>query len=358
MLLQTRLPVRRFTACLAGAAVAATLTFTGPAGATAEYDSIGPAADLQELTDSPRYFEVTDGPVLRLYRAFFNRDADVAGARYWIDLHRGDTTLEDLAWGFSNSEEFTDRYGSDLSNSEFLTILYSNILGRTPDTAGFDYWLGEMNNGLGKDGVVRWITANAEFIDRYPYDPKLEWEPVDLFVSVGELQEVFGVSPLDRQVNDGVFRDPDPTDCLERFDLPGTSDERFTFGETDDAESFLYFQKYREFDSDEEAAAFIANGAGLQATCGRVFSGSLYIETQTPLDLTTVFTNGEFAVITTREFDPDDNGSVRIIAALRYGKIVIVNEMRGSDGTDMVLWFQKLLEYGQDRADQVAPDGD
>ncbi len=41
-----------------------------------------------------------------------------------------------------------------------------------PDQAGFDYWLGLVASGTQtRHGVVRWIVANDEFVDRYPYPP-------------------------------------------------------------------------------------------------------------------------------------------------------------------------------------------
>lgn len=108
---------------------------------------------------------------MRLYRAFFNREPDVGGASYWILEYDRGASLDDLAFGFSNSTEFLAAYGSNLTDDAFLRILYGNILGRTPDDAGLAYWLGELQGGLGRDGVVRWITANDEFINRFDYSP-------------------------------------------------------------------------------------------------------------------------------------------------------------------------------------------
>ena len=48
----------------------------------------------------------------------------------------------------------------------------SNVLGRYYDQAGFHYWLGLLETGqLNRGGVVRWIAANNEFIDKHPYLP-------------------------------------------------------------------------------------------------------------------------------------------------------------------------------------------
>ncbi|MEZ5226192.1 MAG: DUF4214 domain-containing protein [Acidimicrobiales bacterium] len=78
------------------------------------------------------YLAPLDAAVLRLYRAFFRREADVAGAIYWIDQHRNGASLEDLAWGFSNSDEFIADYGTGLGNAAFLDIVYPNALAASP----------------------------------------------------------------------------------------------------------------------------------------------------------------------------------------------------------------------------------
>ena len=45
-----------------------------------------------------------------------------------------------IAGGFTNSAEFVAKYGS-LTDAQFVTQLYSNILDRAPDTGGFNSWI-------------------------------------------------------------------------------------------------------------------------------------------------------------------------------------------------------------------------
>lgn len=123
---------------------------------------------IDELTSSVAY-RADHADVLRLYRAFFDRQPDIAGALYWIGAYEDGATLDDIAWGFSNSKEFNEAYGSSLDNRAFLAIVYGNILDREHDSSGLEYWLGTMEDGLSQAGVVRWIAANAEFINRHPY---------------------------------------------------------------------------------------------------------------------------------------------------------------------------------------------
>lgn len=46
---------------------------------------------------------------------------------------------------FIDSAEFRSLYGTNPGNAEFLGKVYANVLGRTPDQAGFDWWLNQMN---------------------------------------------------------------------------------------------------------------------------------------------------------------------------------------------------------------------
>lgn len=144
------------------------------------------AETMEELLAAPDYNKL-DAATLRLYRAFLNREPDIDGVKYWIQQTAFlGASQDDLAYGFGQSAEFLARYGQ-LSNEDFLGILYDNMLGREPDAEGFDYWLGQMNDGtLNQSSVVRWIVANDEFIDRFPYAPTAEaWSRACLRVTFG-----------------------------------------------------------------------------------------------------------------------------------------------------------------------------
>lgn len=107
--------------------------------------------------------------VLRLYRAFFNREPDVAGARYWVSTYDRGTSLATIAESFAMSAEFAANY-QGTSNRAYVTKVYGNVLGRTPDLAGLNYWTSTLDQRkLSRAGVVQWITANDEFKNRHPY---------------------------------------------------------------------------------------------------------------------------------------------------------------------------------------------
>ena len=133
--------------------------------------TIDDAITLEGIINAPDYNPTVEGDLLRQYRAFFGRKPDVGGAQYWIGLNKGGLPLDEIAEFFTQSQEFANNYAGT-TNRVYLERVYQNVLGRDYDQEGFDYWLGLVESGeLTRGGVVRWITANAEFIARFPYLP-------------------------------------------------------------------------------------------------------------------------------------------------------------------------------------------
>jgi len=90
------------------------------------------------------------GQAYRIYKAAFNRTPDTAGLGYWIaQMDKGTNTVE-VAARFIDSPEFRLLYGQNPSNTTFLTKVYTNVLGRTPDQGGYNWWLNELNTNPSK----------------------------------------------------------------------------------------------------------------------------------------------------------------------------------------------------------------
>ena len=85
------------------------------------------------------------GQAYRVYQAAFNRTPDNAGLKYWIGLMDGGYTLAGVASGFIASTEFKTLYGSNPTNELLVSKLYDNVLHRTPDEGGYNYWVGLLN---------------------------------------------------------------------------------------------------------------------------------------------------------------------------------------------------------------------
>jgi hypothetical protein len=86
------------------------------------------------------------GGAYMLYQAAFNRTPDTAGLGFWIHSLDVGTNINTVAGNFITSPEFIGLYGANPSNSSLVTNLYANVLHRTPDTNGYNYWMDLLNS--------------------------------------------------------------------------------------------------------------------------------------------------------------------------------------------------------------------
>ena len=101
--------------------------------------------------------------VARLYNAAFDRLPDIQGLNYWIDQYDGGMALVEMAANFYSSAEFHTLYGHP-SNGEYVDQLYFNVLGRNADSAGFDFWVTELETGLSRSAALAYFSESEENI--------------------------------------------------------------------------------------------------------------------------------------------------------------------------------------------------
>lgn len=92
----------------------------------------------------------TQTDVAQLYTAFFNRAPDAAGLAYSVNkLDAGEISLEAMARNWVDEQpEGQAKYHTSLSNADFIAAIYSNVLGRVPDTDGAQYWQDQLVSGV------------------------------------------------------------------------------------------------------------------------------------------------------------------------------------------------------------------
>nr|WP_315254345.1 DUF4214 domain-containing protein [uncultured Duganella sp.] len=106
--------------------------------------------------------EGVGGQAYRLYKSAFNRTPDAEGLGYWIaNLDKG-MTLRDTASAFIASAEFTRAYGSAPSDADFVKLLYQNVLQRTPDAAGSQYWVDNLQHGQSRADLLVYFSEGKE----------------------------------------------------------------------------------------------------------------------------------------------------------------------------------------------------
>jgi len=98
-------------------------------------------------------FGVKIAPIVRLYFAYFLRIPDYAGLMFWINAYNSGWSLGGISDFFASSPEFVATYGS-LTNEQFVTLVYQNVLGRAPEPGGYAFWVDELNSGRRTRGRV------------------------------------------------------------------------------------------------------------------------------------------------------------------------------------------------------------
>lgn len=103
------------------------------------------------------------GQAYRLYKGVLGREGEPGGLGYVINrLDHGDS-LNDVASGYLNSPEFQSKYGNT-SQSDFINLLYHNILGRSGDQGGIEYINNWMASGATREDVALGFTESPEYI--------------------------------------------------------------------------------------------------------------------------------------------------------------------------------------------------
>lgn len=89
-------------------------------------------------------------------------NGDLGGLIFWTDAFiEGDGdfaqfqgNLDAIGDFFVASDEFQARYPDAMTNEQFVTALYNNMLNRDPDLAGFNFWVNELNSGQSRGAVL------------------------------------------------------------------------------------------------------------------------------------------------------------------------------------------------------------
>ncbi|MEZ5342140.1 MAG: DUF4214 domain-containing protein [Acidimicrobiales bacterium] len=103
-------------------------------------------------------------PIIRLYLAYFNRAPDAGGFDYWTNLYvQKRINLIEASYYFSTSPEFAQTYGN-LSDGQFVVLVYNNVLGRTPDLGGYNHWVTQLSRGLSRSQLMVEFSESPEFL--------------------------------------------------------------------------------------------------------------------------------------------------------------------------------------------------
>ena len=136
----------------------------------AEYDFSTPVtADIALTAKWEKIPEHTFAEFIeRLYNVALNRESEPEGKQFWMNkvLKEG-FTGGDCARGFLTSKEFKNR---ELTDEQFIKILYKTFFDRDPDQAGYIFWLDLLKNGgYTRDQVVDGFIDSIEWCNLCAY---------------------------------------------------------------------------------------------------------------------------------------------------------------------------------------------
>lgn len=164
------------------------------------------ALGIADATGIAQYLGLSKGPdrvadpalvtgfVTRLYDKCLNRRPDEKGLQDWVDVlcdFKSDGV--NVAYGFVFSDEMNKR---NLSDEDFIEILYNVFLDRPSDTAGKQNWLYYLNNGTSRYGVFMGFANSNEF---------------------GEICSRYGIDKGTAKATDGRDRSPGLTAFVARL---------------------------------------------------------------------------------------------------------------------------------------------
>lgn len=126
---------------------------------------VGELTELEfigRLTQEEADYEEIQAPISRLYRAYFLRNPDRQGHQFWVKERRAGRGPFAISEFFASSPEFETRYGS-LDDTEFVWLVYRNVMNRSPDEAGQAFWLDQLAKGLGRGELMALFSDSPEF---------------------------------------------------------------------------------------------------------------------------------------------------------------------------------------------------
>ena len=137
-------------------------------------------AEFLQFTDQ-MYFDLkpSHAAIALLYQGALGRTPDPSGLNAWEKLFESEPTsaqsadlftalagtavggLPNLAFGFTQSQEFKNNYGT-LTDNAFIAQLYANVLDRSPDQAGITGWINALRAGHTREWVLVGFVESPE----------------------------------------------------------------------------------------------------------------------------------------------------------------------------------------------------
>lgn len=126
-------------------------------------DSYGIQRGGIELWENRDMDENITAYVSRCYQIFLGRMPDAAGLNDWTgQILENSYAAQNIPYGFVFSQEMGAK---NLSNEDFVTLLYLGILDREPDSEGLADWVSQLEEGTTREAVYIGFIYAEEFMN-------------------------------------------------------------------------------------------------------------------------------------------------------------------------------------------------
>jgi hypothetical protein len=184
---------------------------TGLANWSAQLDNGAPrSVFVNQMDHSAEYFATIVTPA---YENYLGRVPDAAGLSYWVSQMQNGLTDEQLEASFIGSPEFYEASGGTAKG--WVDAMYTDLLGRSPDSAGEAYWIQQLGQGVSRASVAYGFAASTEreseritsdyqhYLGRLPDSTGLSYW-LDQFANHGQTNEnlITGFVASDEYFND------------------------------------------------------------------------------------------------------------------------------------------------------------
>jgi hypothetical protein len=118
------------------------------------------AEAITNLSANLSVLNARQNPVESMYQNFLGRASDQSGKDFWNNSIANGSTINDTAAGFVKSKEFT---ANAMATGDPVASLYSTLLGRKPDEAGYNFWNTSLNNGQSIADIATAMMDSPEY---------------------------------------------------------------------------------------------------------------------------------------------------------------------------------------------------
>lgn len=176
-----------------------------------EVYSVSPNAHAPEPNVAAEHAEginkkLTEDTIKDYYRRYLGREAEAAGLEYHVNrmLKQG-ADFQQIKGGFLASPEYAKMHGG--AGEDWVRGLYQDVLGRTPDAAGLQYYKDKLAHGESQSSVVSGILASPEHEVQDLYHNVLGRTPSESETQYWVDQIEHGAT--NKQIRDGFYESPE-----------------------------------------------------------------------------------------------------------------------------------------------------